>query len=192
MKRIFIGLACLVGMLNAGEVSIDAYGASYHLTKEEAYYNAPKSIGSSNGQWVFNPGIGLNYDFREKGEMGFSAYTQLGYFQDCADYPFYFAGIGVKYRNYIYGSDHLFWSAQIAGAVAEAEDWTTVGEYNEAQRDISYGRTTVFLPVGGISLGYQFENKNFLKYSLTYVPQNDDAGGTAGTDLLFMWITFGF
>jgi len=52
--------------------------------------------------------------------------------------------------------------------------------------------TTVFLPVGGLSLEYQFENKNYLSYTITYVPQNNNASGTAGTNLLFMWLTFDF
>ena len=195
IKKILASLVAVMGLTtvaSAGEVSLDVYGLSYHLTKNESYYNAPRSVGSSNGQWVFNPGAGINYDFREKGSMGFSGYTTLGYFQDCADYPFYFAGLGLKYRNYIYGSNSVFWSFQLAGAVASAEDWTTVGGYNNTQTDIDYGRTTIFLPVGGLSLGYQFENKNYLSYTITYVPQNDNAGGTAGTNLLFMWLTFGF
>ena len=196
LKRSLVAIIAGVGFLigstaNAGEISLDLYGLSYHLKKQESYYNAPRGIGG-NGQWVFNPGAGIDYDFREKGSMGFSGYTTLGYFQDCADYPFYFGGLGVKYRNYFYGSDSMFWSAQIAGAVASAEDWTTIGGYNSTQTDISNGRNTIFLPVGGLSLGYQFENKNYLSYTVTYVPQNNNAGGTAGTNLLFMWLTFGF
>jgi len=192
-KRIFSVLIIFCGVIGyASEISIDFYGLSYHIKKEESYYNAPRSVGSSNGQWVFNPGIGLNYDFRKKGAMGFSGYGQLGYFKDCADYPFYFVGLGIKYRNYLYGSSNVFWSVKVAATVAEAEDWTTIGGYNSTQIDISYGRNVAFLPIGGIGFGYQFDNKNYLEYSLTYVPQNDAIGGTAGTNLLFMWITFGF
>ena len=194
-RKMLASLAAVVGLstlVHAGEVSIDVYGLSYHLKKNESYYNAPRSVGSSDGQWVFSPGIGLDYDFRTKGSMGFSGYTTLGYFRDCGDYPFYFAGLGVKYRNYIIGSKSVFWSFQLAGAVADAEDWTTTNAYNSTQRAIDYGRTTEFLPVGGLSLGYQFENKDYLSYTITYVPQNNNAGATSGTNLLFMWLSFGF
>ena len=193
LVAVVAGLGFLIGStVNAGEISLDAYGLSYHLKKEESYYNAPRSVGSSNGQWVFNPGAGIDYDFREKGSMGFSGYLTAGYFKDCADYPFYFAGLGVKYRNYFYGSDSMFWSVQLAGAGAILEDYTTTGGYNSTQTIIDYGQTTSFLPVGGLSLGYQFENKNYLSYTITYVPQNNNAGSTSGTNLLFMWLTFGF
>ena len=187
-----IGASILAVSAYAGEVSVDVYGLSYHLTKKEAYYNAPRGLGTSNGQWVFNPGIGLEYDFRKKGSMGFSPYTTVGYFRDCANFPFYFGGVGIKYRNYFYKSNSMFWSIQLAGAYVSAEDWTTIGGYDKNQAVIDYGRTSMFLPVGGVSIGYQFTNKDYLSYTMTYVPENNSAGGTSGTNILFSWLSFGF
>ena len=95
----------MVGSANAGEIDIDVYGLSYHLDATEAYAEAPRGL-DDKGQWVFNPGIGVTYDFRDNISVeGFSPIVAVGYFQDCADYPFYFAGAGVRYRNYIDGTN---------------------------------------------------------------------------------------
>jgi hypothetical protein len=177
----------LASMANAGEINVNLYGASYHLKASEAYHNAPRSIGNE-GQWVFNPGIGLEYDFRTKGSTGFSVFTGAGYFRDCGDYPFYFAELGVRYKNYFWNSNHWFWEVSLGGAYAVAHDWDVDNNGNA----VDYGTTTTGLPVGGIGFGYKFKNGNFLKYTLTYVPKNDDIGATGGTNLIFMWLTYGF
>ena len=190
LKKVLSGVAIasiLATTATAGEININIYGLSYHLKKSEAYHNAPRSAFGSDGQWVYNPGIGIEYDFRNKGEMGWSVFTTASWFQDCADYPFYFVGLGARYRNHLFSSKHWFWEANLAGAVANAEDWDVVD--GEA---VSYGRETTFLPVASLGIGYQFDNKQFIKYQITYVPENNNIGGTSGTDLLFMWLTYGF
>ena len=190
LKKVLSGVAIasiLATTATAGEININIYGLSYHLKKDQAYHNAPRSAFGSDGQWVYNPGIGIEYDFRNKGEMGWSVFTTASWFQDCADYPFYFVGVGGRYRNHLFGSKHWFWEANLAGAVANAEDWDVVD--GEA---VSYGRETTFLPVASLGIGYQFDNKQFIKYQITYVPENNNIGGTSGTDLLFMWLTYGF
>lgn len=117
----------------------------------------------------------INYDFREKGSIGFSGYTILGYLQDCINYSFYFTELEAKYRNYIYGSDSVFWSFQLADAIASAENWN-VTLHGNTQKGIDCRRPTIFLPVGRLSLEYQFENKNYLSCTITYVPQNKNTG----------------
>ena len=190
LKRFLTGLAitsALVTTATAGELSVDIYGLSYHLKKSEAYHNAPRSVFNSDGQVVYNPGVGLEYDFRHKGAMGWSVFTTVGWFQDCANYPFYFAGLGARYRNYFFGTNHWFWEANVAGAVANAEDWDVING-----QAVGYGRETTFLPVASVGFGYQFDNKQFLKYEATFVPENNSIGGTSGTSLIFMWLTYGF
>lgn len=175
----------------AGELSLNLYGMSYHFKKGEAYKNAPRSLFGSEGQYVGNPGLGIEYDFREKGSSGFSPFITAGFFRDCADYPFYFLGGGVRYRHDLFSSK-FFWDISIGGAIANAEDWEVV-ERNGEEKAIGYGRETTFLPVAGLGVGMRFnDGKNYIKYSLTYVPENNDIGGTSGTSLLFMWITIGF
>ena len=198
LKKVLAGVA-ITGMLtgalattaSAGEININIYGLSYHLKKDQAYYNAPRSMFGSDGQYVYNPGVGIEYDFRTKGSMGWSVFTTASWFQDCADYPFYFVGAGVRYRNHFFSSNHWFWEANLAGAVANAEDWDTVGSGSNEQV-IDYGRETTFLPVASVGFGYQFDNKQFIKYEATFVPENNSVGGTSGTSLIFMWLTYGF
>ena len=189
-KKIVTGLS-LAGILavsaNAGEFAINIYGLSYHFKKSEAYQNAPRSLFGSDGQYVYNPGVGIEYDFRNKGEMGWSVFTTASWFQDCADYPFYFVGAGVRYRNHLF-SNHWFWEANLAGAIANDEDW----DVDDNGNLLDYGRETTFLPVASVGIGYQFDNKQFLKYEVTFVPENNNIGGTSGTSLLFMWLTYGF
>jgi hypothetical protein len=139
----------------AGEININIYGMSYHFKKSEAYHNAPRSLFASDGQYVGNPGLGIEYDFRKKGRMGWSGFVTGAWFQDCADYPFYFAGGGVRYKNYFFNSNHWFWEGNLIGAVANAEDW----DIDENGNAVSYGRETTFLPVANLAVGYQFKKK---------------------------------
>ena len=125
LKKVLAGLAitgALATTVSAGEINVNIYGLSYHLKADQAYKNAPRSAFNSDGEYVYNPGIGIEYDFRNKGEMGWSVFTTASWFQDCADYPFYFVGVGARYKNYFFNSSHWFWEANLAGAVANAED----------------------------------------------------------------------
>ena len=177
----------LASVASAGEINLNVYGLSYHLKASEAYHNAPRSV-ANKGQWVFSPGIGLEYDFRTKGSTGLSVFTGAGYLRDCADYPFYFADLGVRYKNYFWNSNSWFWEANLAGAYAIAQDWDV--DYNG--NAIDYGTTSTGIPVASLGFGYKFKNGNFLKYTFTYVPEDNDVGATSGTNLIFMWLTYGF
>ena len=188
MKNFFsILVLSLLYMTYANEINVNIYGLSYHFKKSEAYHNAPRSVFGSNGQWVYNPGIGVEYDFRKKGSMGFSGIVGMGYFRDCADLPFYFINLGIKYRNYFWRTNHWFWEAEIGGAYAIAHDWDVYQGHA-----IDFGTTTTAFPIALIGVGYQFKNGNNIKYQVTYVPEDNNIGGTSGTDLLFMWISYGF
>ena len=169
----------MVGSANAGEIDIDVYGLSYHLDATEAYSEAPRGL-DDQGQWVFNPGIGVTYDFRENiSEEGFSPFVAVGYFKDCADYPFYFAGAGVRYRNYIDGTN-LMWEVNVAGAMLNGADW----DFDT--------RATYFIPTANIGFGYKLNEDYLIKANFSYIPANDEATGTAGTDLIFMQVSLGF
>ena len=182
MKKLLISLslATLLGLnANAGEISIDKYGLSYHLNAKEAFSGAPRGL-DDEGQWVYNPGIGITYDFREDiSAEGFSPIVTGAWFQDCADYPYYFVGAGIRYRNYIDGTKFMI-EGQISGAIANGADWDT----DE--------RETYFMPVGNVGVGYKITNDYLLKANFAYVPANDSASGTAGTDIIFMHISLAF
>ncbi len=188
MKKLLTATLLSLGIVStasAGEVTVDMYGMSYHFKKSEAYHNAPR--GWNDGQYVYNPGIGIEYDWRKKGSDGFSPIIALGWFRDCADYDFYYGGVGVKYKNHIFNSDFIWGIKAIAG-VANDEDW----DVDDNGNAVGYGRETTFLPVANVFIGYQFKNKNSIKINIAYVPENNSIGGTSGTDLLFIWAGYSF
>ncbi|WP_321779380.1 hypothetical protein [Sulfurimonas sp.] len=178
-KILLISIFIVVSGANAGEIDIDVYGLSYHLDATQAYAEAPRRL-DSQGQWVFNPGIGVTYDFRDNiSEEGFSPIVAVGYFQDCADYPFYFAGAGIRYRNYI-DDTNFMWEVNVAGAMLSGVDW-----------DFET-RDQYFTPTANIGFGYKLSEDYLIKANFSYIPADDSASGTAGTDLIFMQVSLGF
>lgn len=182
MKKIIIAAIILVFVLYynfciAGEVDINLFGLSYHFNKIGAYSGAPLKL-DKNGMWVFNPGLGLGYDFRNsiKSE-GFSPIVQGGIFQNCSVNPFYFGGAGVRYRKFIRG--RLFWEANALGMLTYSRDWD----------DERYKFSP--LPYGNIGIGYDF-GKNLVTFSISYVPQNGSTGIGNDTSMLFINMAVSF
>jgi hypothetical protein len=68
MKKILIYLALCMSLMfpnliYAEHFELDIYGLSYHLVGE-GYRDAPRGL-DDKAAWVFNPGIGITYDWRE-------------------------------------------------------------------------------------------------------------------------------
>jgi hypothetical protein len=176
MKKIIIAAIVLVFSLCynfciAGEVDIDLFGFCFHFNKLGAYNEASLKL-DKYGKWVFNPGIGLGYDFRNsiKSE-GFSPIVQGGIIQNCSVNPFYFGGAGVRYRKFMLGK--LFWEANALGTFTYARDWD--GERYKFS----------ILPYGNIGIGYDFGN-NLVAFLVSYVPQNGSTGVGNDTSMLFL------
>ena len=88
LHTIFIYINSVIP-LQAQHIELDLYGLSYNLIGS-GYEEAPRKL-NDNGAWVFNPGIGITYDFRSTfTENGWSAIGLTGYFKDCDDQPYYF------------------------------------------------------------------------------------------------------
>jgi len=180
--------AALIGAMSmplvAGEVDIILNGLSYHLDADEGYIEAPNKL-DDKAQWVFNGGVGLSYDFRKNiSTDGFSPYLTASWFQDCSDTPFYYAGAGVRYRKYL--TTNFMMEFNAAGAIANG------AVYDEFTGLVTDERETTFLPVANIGIGYKITSDYLVKANFTYVPENDDVGGTSGTDLIYMQVSFCF
>src|ERR1700691_753360 len=112
---IFVSLPCF-----AGEVDVDMFGFTYHLHRKGAVYDAPLKL-DKPGVKVFNPGLGLGYDFRQdRHTEGFSAIVHGGMFENCDNHPFTFAGAGVRYRKYFYKKN--FFEANMLGVLSYGND----------------------------------------------------------------------
>ena len=176
IKKIIIAAAALISSLCynsciAGEIDVHLFGFSYHFDKNGAKTDAPNRMDRS-GQWVFNPGVGLGYDFRKsiKSE-GFSPLVLGGFFQNCANSPFFFGGGGLRYRKFVLGK--LFWEANLLGMFACGNDWD--------ENKFTYG----VVPYANTGFGYDF-GKNLVTFLVAYVQKNSGNSITNGTDMLFI------
>ena len=127
MKKIIIPAIALIlysRFCFAVEIDVDFFGFTYHFDKSGVKTDAPNRLDES-GQWVFNPGVGLGYDFRKsiKNE-GFSPVTLVGFFQNCANSPFFFSGGGLRYRKLVFKK--LSWELNALGMLACGNDWMKI------------------------------------------------------------------
>jgi len=104
----------------SGEVDLDMFGLTDHLQKKGAVYNAPLKL-DKDGVKVFNPGLGLGYDFRHDiHAQGLSAIVHGGMFENCNNHPFSFAGAGGRYRKYFYKNN--FFETNVLGVLTYGND----------------------------------------------------------------------
>jgi hypothetical protein len=155
----------------AGEYDIDMFGFTYHLHRRGAVYDAPLKL-DRPGVKVFNPGMGLGYDFRQDRETeGLSAIVHGGFFENCNNHPFSFAGAGARYRKYFH--KHFYWETNVLGVLT----------YGNDSNDKRY--KLVPMPYVNIGIGRDY-GKYPITYYLSYVPQESGSGITSATDMLFL------
>jgi len=182
MKKIIIAAIVLVfslcyNLAIAGEVDVHLFGFSYHFDKNGAKTDAPNRL-DRNDQLIFNPGIGVGYDFRESiKKEGFSPITLVGFFQNCSNSPFFFGGGGVRYRKLVIGK--LSWELNALGVFACGKDWDT----NRFEAGV--------MPFVNTGFGYNFGN-NLVTLLFGYVPKNSGNSLTNGTDMLFVSLEISF
>lgn len=175
MKRylvcIFIFLFSCISL--SSHFELDFYGVSYHLIGK-GYQYAPRKI-DDGAAWIFNPGLGLTYDFRKNVyDEGFSPLLIAGYFHDCDDRAFVFGGAGGRYRHEFF--DSFLFDINFAIIYASGQDWAT-GDYNG-----------YFMPILNVGVGTSFLNRLW-SYRIAYIPENTGITATSGGDLLFMNIS---
>ena len=96
---------------------------------------------------------------------------------DCANSPFIYAGVGLRYRKFIIRK--LFWEANALGVFTYGNDWD--------QNKYSFA----IMPFVNTDFGYDF-GKNLVTFLIGYVPKNSGNAITNGTDMLFIDITVSF
>lgn len=155
----------------AGEVDWDIFGLTYHLHRKGAVYNAPLKL-DKPGVKVFNPGLGLGYDFRQdKHTEGFSAIVHSGFFENCNNHPFSFAGAGGRYRKFFY-KDNYF-EVNVLGVLTYGNN--TVDKHYELAP----------MPYANIGIGHDY-GKYAITYYLSYIPKDSGSAITSSTDMLFL------
>lgn len=160
---------------SAGVLDIDAFGLSIHLGKADS--RAPLRL-DSEGVYVFNPGIGVGYDFRENAmTSGFSPVLKAGAFGDCNVSPVYYATGGVRYA-YIFADDYSI-GASVSVGLMNGQNWRT------------QARKFSFMPLPVFEIGRRIYNQDVLKLGAVYAPQNKAMSATAGGGLLFMMLSYG-
>lgn len=149
-----------VNLVHAGTVGIEFNGLSTHFSSPPR--GAPRKI-DPNGVNVFNPGLGIDYDFRENAlENGLYGLIRTGYFMDCSNYFAVYGGIGFRYRKKI--NESIFWGASLLGGIYSTEDKDNTSPI------ASTFRTYSPLLTPGVELGFRVREKSAIKLNTTYAP----------------------
>ncbi len=155
----------------AGEVDVDMFGLTYHLHKRGAVHHAPLKL-DETGYVVFNPGLGLGYDFRDDRQTnGFSVTVHGGMFENCDNHPYTFVAAGGRYRKYF--KKNTFFETNLMGAL-------TYGNDTDNKR---YKLSAT--PYVNIGIGHDY-GKHSVTYYLSYIPRNVGGDITNSTDMLFL------
>jgi hypothetical protein len=161
----------------AGEVDWDMFGFTYHLHRKGAVYNAPLKLDQA-GVKVFNPGLGLGYDFRQdKHTDGISPIVHSGVFENCDNHPFSFVGAGARYRKYFYKNN--FFETNVLGVLT----------YGNDSEDKHYALAP--MPYANIGIGHDY-GKYLVTYYLSYIPKDSGSSITSSTDMLFLSVEVSF
>src|SRR5665213_2411650 len=117
---LLLGIICISFPCFAGEVDFDMFGLTYHLHRKGAVYSAPLKLDHA-GVKVFNPGLGIGYDFREdRHTSGISAVVHGGLFENCDNHPFSFVGAGARYRKFFH--KNYFWETNVLATLTYGND----------------------------------------------------------------------
>jgi hypothetical protein len=162
----------------AGVVDIATFGFAYHLDANEAYPDAPRAL-DSKGQTVFNPGLGLGYDFRKSDTTaGLSWAADLGFFDDCAAKQVYFAGAGAHYTYAL--SQNVSVGARLMATILNGKDWDT------------RTRNTSLKPLASVEMSFHIAKSWSFRPNILYAPKDSSISATDGSDLLFVFFVFSF
>ena len=165
----------------AGELDIDLPGLAYHIganSENPAYTGAPRRL-DKNGVFVFNPGLGIGYDFRSQStQNGWSILTKGVYFQDCDARDFFTLGGGARYRYMLSKRFSADLNAMLM--LSAGQEWQ-LNEY-------VFG----WLPVLLLGGNYHFENDMTAGLNLTLAPRNTAFSATSGFWIIFTMLQISF
>jgi hypothetical protein len=165
----------------ADQLNIDITGLSYHIGANKdnpAYTAAPRRL-DKNAAFVFNPGIGVGWDFRTiQRENGFSLITKAIYFRDCDDRGFFMLGGGTRYRYFF--NKHFSGDMNAMAMLSAGQIWYT-STYNYS-----------ILPLVLLGANYHFENDMIWGMNFTVAPKNSSFDATGGFWILFVTLQLTF
>ncbi len=158
-----------------GHFEFDLTGLSYHIGANRSHpaNSSARRALDKNGAFVFNPGIGIGFDFRPHSRSerwyGFSPMLRFIYMQDCQDDPLFLIGPGIRYRKMI------------------ADDWSF-----DANLLLTLGigkgggfYQFNFMPVPQVGFNYHFEKIPTIGAVFTIAPKNDTFTATSAFWILF-------
>ncbi|WP_330925157.1 hypothetical protein [Candidatus Sororendozoicomonas aggregata] len=192
MIKVGLILLCLFSCYSMADgMGFYITGISYHLGKQPnkdeiasiesnggKVYDFPRKIGN-DCTFIFNPGIGISYNYSAGKKDGLSLETVGLFFQDCMKEMAYVLGSGPRYRYFFTES----WSADadILLSVYRSNDWDN-GNYNTS--------LTLF-PSAGVN--YHFDNQWSFGIKATYSPrQQKHSSLSSDKGLIFSYAYIGY
>lgn len=164
-----------------GELDVDLTGLSYHIgggRRKPAYEDAPRRL-DKYGVFVFNPGVGIGYDFRTRStKRGLSCATKLVYFRDCDDRGFFMGGGGARYR--LTFGKYFSTDLDALAMVSAGQEWDS-SKYNFS-----------VLPLIMLGGNYHFANEITVGTNFTVAPKNTSFSATGGFWILFTTLQVSF
>ncbi len=149
----------------ANTLGLQLNGISTHFSDPPS--NAPRKLDPS-GINVFNPGLGIDFDFRSSGmQTGFSPVTRIGFFKNCPDFFSVYSGIGLRYRAL--ATDSSFIGGSILGGVYFTKSEVSSDDTNKGNPP-QYEKKTLPLIIPTLETGFQFFEKYTAQLNLSYVP----------------------
>jgi hypothetical protein len=159
----------------AGVVDVDTFGLSIHLGG--SYSGAPLGL-DRKGIVVFNPGVGLGYDFRNSAlTSGFSPIVKAGVFADCKFIPLYYTTAGFRYSK-VFFDDYTI-GASFSLGVMNGEKWSTGA------------RRFSIMPLPIFEIGRRVFKDDIIRLGTVYAPSNKSMSATSGGGLLFVMLSYG-
>ena len=167
--------------ITLGHVDVDLTGLSYHIggsSTNPAHTGAPRKL-DDNGVFVFNPGIGIGYDFRNHWHWkSLSPIVKGIYFKDCDNRGFFILGGGCRYRYFF--SERISADINAMVSIAWGQQWDK-SEY-----------ATSILPLILIGPNYHFKNEIILGANFTLAPRNTSFDATGSFWILFTTLQVSF
>jgi hypothetical protein len=154
------------GFVLAKKLEVLIPGVSVHFGSGAS--ESPRKL-DNEGVYVFNPGIGANYDFRsDEKKSGFSIIVSGLYFKTCPDTNAFLVGAGVRGRYCL--TDKISACANLIPSVVSIE-----------------GFSPMILPAITTGINYHITEKNDVGLTFAYVPGYD-----GGSDIGFFVLSVSF
>jgi hypothetical protein len=157
MIRYILACIMLISTVSA-RLEVNVPGISVHFGQGADH--APRKL-DDGGIFVFNPGIGVGYDFRDAGNTtGFSFIVSSMYFKDCSDRNMFIFGAGCRGRLMV--TDNISLDINVLPSLGIIDD------------------EKAFLPVVTAGMNYHFTPTLSTGLTFAFVPAFNDQASNLG------------